>query len=81
MTPQVVLDLLEERPAQRQMIRLMLNHSRRQSSCEDHFGCPNSGGEAATSIKQDDTGNKTSGLTPLMLEMNKHLANTKLGGR
>ena len=35
-----------------------------------------SGGEAATA-KQKDAGKKSSGLRPYMLELNKHLANTK----
>ena len=35
-----------------------------------------SGGEAATA-KQQDAGKKASGLSPYMLEFNKHLANTK----
>ena len=35
-----------------------------------------SGGEAATA-KQKDAGKKASGLSPYMLELNKHLANTK----
>ena len=35
------------------------------------------GGEVATSIKQKDAGKKSSGLSPFMLELNKHLANTK----
>ena len=36
----------------------------------------NSGGEAATA-KQKDVGKKASGLSPYMVELNKHLANTK----
>ena len=35
-----------------------------------------SGGEAATA-KQKGAGKKASGLSPYMLELNKHLANTK----
>ena len=36
-----------------------------------------SGGEPVTAIKQKDAGKKASGLSPYMLELNKHLANTK----